>query len=132
MLSELDAFRYEIAGYEPEAALEALIANHLPDSHYADWQLYNSVWTLAAYDDAYADMVIGIMNRWSALIDSIVRAGVQQGIYREISTARITRIIAAAVNGYADILSVNPSGPRCQEAKEDLRYLLQQLLSRSY
>ncbi|MDU4095216.1 MAG: TetR family transcriptional regulator C-terminal domain-containing protein, partial [Pantoea sp.] len=101
----------------------------LPATHDADWLLYNSVWTQALHDPAYADLAMNNMNRWIKLIESLVEAGINQGLYRKVDAARTARLLGAAVNGYADILSVNPTAAGFLAAKEDLRYLAQQLLS---
>lgn len=129
MQQDLDNFKEEIAGLQADAALEAFIAGHLPQTHEADTQLYNAVWTQAAHDEGFANIAVNILNSWSKLIESVVTEGIQQGVYRETDPIRITRIIGAAVNGYADILSVKPSPERCHEAKEDLRYLVDCLLA---
>lgn len=128
MQADLDAFKQAIADFAPDVALDTFITS-LPTTHDADWLLYNSVWTQALHDPAYADLAMSNMNRWIMLIESIVEAGISQGLYRKVDAARTARLLGAAVNGYADILSVNPTASRFLAAKEDLRYLAQQLLS---
>lgn len=128
MQADLDAFKQAIADYAPDVALDTFITS-LPATHDADWLLYNSVWTQALHDPAYADLAMNNMNRWIKLIESLVEAGINQGLYRKVDAARTARLLGAAVNGYADILSVNPTAAGFLAAKEDLRYLAQQLLS---
>lgn len=127
MLADLEAFKDAIADFSPDAALNAFITS-LPATHDADWLLYNSVWTQAQHDRAYADLAINNMNRWISLIESIIAAGISQGLYRQVNAARTARIIGGAVNGYADILSVNPTEQGFLQAKDDLRYLVNQLV----
>lgn len=127
MQADLDAFKNAIADVAPDVALDTFITS-LPATHDADWLLYNSVWTQALHDRAYADLAINNMNRWFSLLESIVAAGINQGLYRQVDVARTSRIISGAVNGYADILSVNPTETGFLEAKNDLRYLVIQLL----
>ncbi|MCR1568419.1 MAG: TetR/AcrR family transcriptional regulator [Mixta calida] len=127
MLADLNAFKDAIAGFTPDAALDAFITS-LPSTHDADWQLYNSVWTQAQHDQAYADLAINNMDRWIRLLESIIAAGISQGLYRQVNVARVARMIGATVNGYADLLSVKPTASGFQEAKEDLRYLVNQLV----
>ena len=127
MLADLNAFKDAIAGFTPDAALDAFITS-LPSTHDADWQLYNSVWTQAQHDQAYADLAINNMDRWIRLLESIIAAGISQGLYRQVNVARVARMIGATVNGYAYLLSVKPTASGFQEAKEDLRYLVNQLV----
>lgn len=127
MQADLDAFKNAIADVAPDVALDTFITS-LPATHDADWLLYSSVWTQALHDRAYADLAINNMNRWFSLLESIVAAGINQGLYRQVDVARTSRIISGAVNGYADILSVNPTETGFLEAKNDLRYLVIQLL----
>ncbi|WP_338557475.1 TetR/AcrR family transcriptional regulator [Erwinia sp. E_sp_B04_7] len=127
MQADLDAFKNAIADLTPDVALDTFITS-LPATNDADWLLYNSVWTQAQHDRAYADLAINNMNRWFSLLESIVASGISQGLYRQVDVARIARIIGGAVNGYADILSVSPTERGFLEAKDDLRYLVKQLL----
>ena len=130
MLADLDAFKKAVADCAPDAALDAFITS-LPSTHDADWPLYNSVWTQAQHDQAYADLAINNMNGWIGLLESVIAAGISQGLYRQVDAARSARILGGAMNGYADILSVNPTEAGFQEAKEDLRYLVNQLVGRA-
>lgn len=130
MLADLDAFKKAIADCAPDAALDAFITS-LPSTHDADWLLYNSVWTQAQHDQAYADLAINNMNGWIGLLESVIAAGMNQGLYRQVDAARTARILGGAMNGYADILSVNPTEAGFREGKEDLRYLVNQLVGRA-
>lgn len=57
MQADLDAFKEAIADFAPDVALDKFITS-LPATHYADWLLYNSVWTQAQHDRAYADLAL--------------------------------------------------------------------------
>jgi len=128
MQADLEAFKEAIAGFAPDVALDAFITS-LPATQDADWQLYNAVWTQAQHDPAYADLAMNNMNRWFSLLERLIETGIGQGLYRQVDVGRTARMIGSAVNGYADILSVSPTAAGFQQAKEDLRYLVKQLLS---
>lgn len=127
MQADLDAFKEAVADFPPDVALDTFITS-LPETHDADWLLYNAVWTQAQHDQVYADLAMDNMDSWMRLLESFIAAGISQGLYRQVNVARTARMLGAAVNGYADILSVNPTASRFMEAKEDLRYLVNQLI----
>lgn len=129
MRRDIENFSNEAIGKSPIEALQFYIEQHLPDKIDDEWQLYNSVWIAAAHEETYSSLATHIMNEWAELIESFIRAGVIQGMFQDIDTARVARLIGGAVNGYADILTVSPTQELRIQAREDLNFLIHNLLN---
>ena len=120
MLDELTEFTAEIASLRPQEKLYTLVRNYLPDTQGDIWQLYGSLWQLAAHNQAYAELAKLMVRRWLELLAEIIQAGIESGVFRPANAARVTRQLSAVMNGYSDQLIVLPSAEARQEAMEDI------------
>lgn len=120
MMAELKEFSAEIAPLEPKAKLHTLVCNYLPDTQGDIWQLYGSLWQLAAHNEAYAELARLMVHKWLELLAEIIRAGIDSGVFRPTDAGRVTRQLSAIMNGYSDQLIVMPSAEARQEAMDDI------------
>lgn len=120
MLTELTEFTAEIAPLQPQEKLHTLVRNYLPDTQGDIWQLYGSLWQLAAHNEAYAGLAQLMVHKWLALLAEIISAGIEAGVFRPADAARVTRQLSAIMNGYSDQLIVMPSAETRQEAMDDI------------
>ncbi|QLK63738.1 TetR family transcriptional regulator (plasmid) [Enterobacteriaceae bacterium Kacie_13] len=120
MLAELKEFTEEIALLHPQEKLHTLVRNYLPDTQGDIWQLYGSLWQLAAHNEAYAELAQLMVKKWLELLAEIISAGIHTGVFRSTNAGRVTRQLSAIMNGYSDQLIVMPSAEARQEAMDDI------------
>lgn len=120
MLAELKEFTAEIAPLPAQEKLHTLVRNYLPDTQGDIWQLYGSLWQLAAHNEAYAELAQRMVHKWLELLAEIIHAGINAGVFRPTNAARVTRQLSAIMNGYSDQLIVMPSAESRQEAMDDI------------
>ncbi|WP_067701902.1 TetR/AcrR family transcriptional regulator [Erwinia sp. ErVv1] len=120
MLSELEEVKARIAHLPPGEKLKALVDNYLPEGQDAVWQLYVSLWQLAAHNAAWAALADQLMHQWKQFLTEIIITGEASGAFRVTDSQRITRQLAALLNGYSDKLVVAPSAAARQQAIDDI------------
>lgn len=120
MESELDEIAVKMAGLSPWEKLTALVGYYLPSAPLAEWQLYDSLWRMAANNQAYADLAEANISRWMTLVAGIIDEGVEKEAFRPADINRVTRQLGALLNGYAETLIVNPSPEKHRTATEDI------------
>ena len=118
--ADLDAFTAQISQQPPAAQLQALMRNYLPEAPDAVWQLYASLWQLAAHNPAYAALAQLMIDKWQHKLEEIIQSGVNEGVFHSHNRMRVTRQLGAMLNGYADLLMVAPSVSGCQQALDDI------------
>ncbi|MGC0813249.1 TetR family transcriptional regulator C-terminal domain-containing protein [Pantoea agglomerans] len=106
-----------------------LFESHLPSAPDATWQLYASFWQMAAHHEAYAALAEQMTAAWQALVEEIIRDGVTDGTLRCADIPRTARQISAMLNGYADLLTINPSEIKASEGMADLTQFIDHVLS---
>ncbi|WP_341275053.1 TetR family transcriptional regulator C-terminal domain-containing protein [Pantoea agglomerans] len=106
-----------------------LFESHLPSAPDATWQLYASFWQMAAHHEAYAALAEQMTAAWQALVEEIIHDGVTDGTLRCADIPRTARQISAMLNGYADLLTINPSEKKASEGMADLTQFIDHLLS---
>nr|WP_262387869.1 TetR family transcriptional regulator C-terminal domain-containing protein [Pantoea agglomerans] len=106
-----------------------LFESHLPSAPDATWQLYASFWQMAAHHEAYAALAEQMTAALQALVEEIIRDGVTDGTLRCADIPRTARQISAMLNGYADLLTINPSEKKASEGMADLTQFIDHLLS---
>lgn len=79
---------------------------------------------MAAHHEAYAALAEQMTAAWQALVEEIIRDGVTDGTLRCADIPRTARQISAMLNGYADLLTINPSEIKASEGMADLTNLL--------
>lgn len=124
MESEITEFNNRTIGLEPYQKLTSLTKNHLPIEHDVIWQLYASLWRMAASNVAYAELAELNNNRWRVMVSSIIEEGINQGVFRSVNAERVARQLGAMLNGYAEILVIDPSREKYEQANEDINDFL--------
>ncbi|ROR08690.1 TetR/AcrR family transcriptional regulator [Erwinia sp. JUb26] len=128
MQADLDNLKARVAGLPAREQLRLLINNYLPEVQDAVWQLYGSLWQLAVHNEDYAALARLMVDRWQQLMADIIAAGIDEGMFSSRDPARITRQLGAIVNGYSDLLIVEPSASARQQAMEDIDAFIAQVL----
>jgi len=124
MRQDYEAFADSLSGLMPRQKLLRLFESHLPAAPDATWQLYASFWQSAAHYQPYARLAETMTAEWQELMETIIRDGVTDGTLRCADIARTARQISAMLNGYADLLTVNPSEAKAREALADLNQFI--------
>lgn len=65
--------------------------------------------------------------KWQGLMENIIGAEVENGTLRVTDVARTARQLSAMLNGYADLLTINPSAAKASEALDDLNHFVGQM-----
>lgn len=120
MQADLDGLTAEIASQPPRVQLAALMKNYLPEVPDAVWQLYGSLWQLAAHNEAYTALAQRMVDKWQRVLAGVVDAGIADGTFSHPHPERVTRQLGAMLNGYADLLTIAPSVAGRQQAQEDI------------
>lgn len=129
MHQDFTSFAETLAPLTPRQQLNTLFESHLPSAPDATWQLYASFWQSAAHNEAYSALAETMTAKWQALMEEIIRDGVTTGLLRTVDVPRTARQLNAMLNGYADLLTINPSEAKAHEAMADLNGFIEQVLS---
>ncbi len=121
MLADLEEFTTKISPLPPAEKLHAFVSNYLPTEPDAVWQLYGSLWQLAAHNTAYAELARKMTYKWEKALTDIVSSGVSDSAFTVKEPERVARQLAALLNGYSDQLIVSSSEDAHQQALEDIR-----------
>jgi len=127
MHNEFAHFSAMLAAVPPPQRLGLLFESYLPNSPDAVWQLYASFWQLASHNPAYAALAEEMTAKWQGLMESLIAAEVENGTLRVTDVARTARQLSAMLNGYADLLTINPSAAKAGEALDDLNHFVGQM-----
>lgn len=84
---------------------------------------------MAAHHGAYAALAEQMTAAWQALVEEIIRDGVTDETLRCADITRTARQISAMLNGYADLLTINPSEIKASEGMADLTQFIDHVLS---
>jgi len=120
--------RDELAEMEPEAALKRLTEWFLPDEVDPDWLIYADAWQIAARDEAYKALAQKVTVEWNGLIEQVITRGCETDVFRCKDVAQTARLLGGTINGYADMVSLEPSGHSRQQALADIDTLIKVLL----
>jgi len=126
---DLENFADSLTILTPRQRLLTLFESHLPNAPDATWQLYASFWQMSAHDEAYAALAEEMTVAWQALMEEIIRDGVTDGTLRCADIPRTVRQISAMLNGYADLLTINPSEVKARGAMADLTHFIDHVLT---
>jgi len=129
MQVDFETFADSLKMLTPRQRLATLIESHLPSAPDATWQLYASFWQTAAHNEAYAALADVMTDAWQGLMEAIIRDGVTDGTLQCSNVPRTARQISAMLNGYADLLTINPSEKKAREALADLNQFIDAVLS---
>jgi AcrR family transcriptional regulator len=120
MYAELETFSQKTRAVEPMQGLKIFVEDYLPDRADAVWELYGSLWRLAVHNRAYATLALELTEKWDALLASIIAAGVDSGVFRHTDVGRVTRQLAALLNGYSDQLIIDSAPLARKQALDDI------------
>jgi len=120
MQADLDNLKSAIAGLPVRKRLDLLMQNYLPEVRDAVWQLYGSLWQMAVHDETWAGLARQMVEKWQRLLADIITAGIAEGEFSSDNAERATRQLGAIVNGYSDLLIVEPSVSARQQAMDDI------------
>jgi len=129
MQVDFETFADSLKMLTPRQRLATLIESHLPSAPDATWQLYASFWQTAAHNEAYAALADEMTDAWQGLMEAIIRDSVTDGTLQCSNVPRTARQISAMLNGYADLLTINPSEKKAREALADLNQFIDAVLS---
>ena len=118
--ADLDNLKARIVGQPAREQLRMLMQTYLPDVQDAVWQLYGSLWQLAIHDETWAALARQMVDKWQLLLDGIINAGIAKGVFSSAAPLRTARQLGAMINGYSDLLIVEPSASARQQATEDI------------
>ncbi|WP_263064990.1 TetR/AcrR family transcriptional regulator [Dickeya dadantii] len=128
MRMDLDDISARASALPPEARLSALIDHYLPESVDAIWVLYSDIWKYAIHDPILAGMITALIAEWDQLMAQIIRDGIAAGFYKPVDVPRVARQLGAAVNGYADVLTLHPDPVKRAGVQDDIQELVRVLL----
>lgn len=131
MQNDFSQFAASLSTLAPRQRLSRLFESHMPSAPDASWQLYASFWQMAAHNEEYAQLAERMTAQWQRLMEAIIRDGVTDGSFCDCDIPRTGRQISAMLNGYADLLTINPSESRAREALADLDQFIEQVLIKS-
>ncbi|MTD25600.1 TetR/AcrR family transcriptional regulator [Erwinia sorbitola] len=120
LLQDRTAFSATITGLNSAQRLTAFVANYLPATPDASWQIYSSLWQLAIHDTEWANMAEGMMDQWQTMLADIIREGVDAGEFTSPDPDLVARQLGAMLNGYADQLILSPTAATHQAATRDI------------
>nr|WP_314425047.1 TetR/AcrR family transcriptional regulator [uncultured Erwinia sp.] len=120
MQADLDNLKAKIVGRPAREQLQLLMRTYLPDVQDAVWQLYGSLWQLAIHNETWAALARQMVEKWQLLLDGIITDGIAEGVFRSADPLRTARQLGAIINGYSDLLIVEPSASARQQATEDI------------
>jgi len=128
MRQDLQEVEAELAAMQPEAALKRLSEWVLPHDADPDWLLYADAWQIAARDEAYKALAQRVTVEWNSLIEQVITRGNEAGVFHCNDVAQATRLLSGAINGYADMVSLEPNARSRQQAITDIETLIAILL----
>lgn len=132
MQADLDNLKSRIVGLPAREQLHQLMLNYLPEAQDAVWQLYGSLWQMSAHNPVWTALAREMVAKWQGLLAEIITAGIAEGVFCHADPARVTRQLGAIINGYGDLLIVEPSVHERQQAIDDINaFVTQTLLSPS-
>lgn len=120
MQADLQDAGDELQGMPAREALSLLIEWFLPHHIDPDWLLYSDIWQASMRDEAWKQLTLKHTAGWNGLFEKIIQQGIDEGIYPPLDTARTARQLCALVNGYADLLSLDPDPALRAGAIEDI------------
>ncbi len=128
MRQDLHEVEVELAAMQPEAALKRLTEWVLPDEVDPDWLIYADAWQIAARDEAYKALAQSVTTDWNGLIEQVITRGDEAGVFHCQDVAQATRLLSGAINGCADMVSLEPNERSRQQALADIVTLIKVLL----
>lgn len=128
MRQDLHEAEAELAAMQPAAALKRLTEWFLPDDVDPDWLIYGDAWQIAARDEAYKALAQRVTVEWNGLIEQVITRGCEVGVFHCHSVAQTARLLGGAINGYADMVSLETNARSRQQALADIDTLIKVLL----
>lgn len=122
--SDLQSAEDELQGMPVPEAVSRLIEWFLPHRMDPDWLLYSDIWQASMRDEAWKALTLENTAGWNTLFENIIQQGIDSGIYHPLNAARTARQLCAMVNGYADLLSLNPDPTLRSQAIEDIEQMV--------
>ena len=118
--ADLHNLKASSVGQPSREQLQMLMQTYLPDVQDAFWQLYGALCQLAIHDETWAALARQMVDKWQLLLDGIINAGIAEGVFSSADPLRTARQLGAMINGYSDLLIVEPSASARQQATEDI------------
>ena len=120
MKADLQSAEDELKEIPAREALSLLIEWFLPHRIDPDWLLYSDIWQASMRDETWKALTLENTAGWNRLFQEIIQKGIDQAIYQPLDAARTARQLCAMVNGYADLLSLDPDPMLRAQAIEDI------------
>ncbi|PKH26647.1 TetR family transcriptional regulator [Enterobacterales bacterium CwR94] len=128
MREDLQAVRATLQGEAPAIALLKLADNILPHQIDSEWLIYSDTWQASARIASYQALASQVTAAWNQLILEIIEAGCTAKHFTPVDAGQVARQISAVINGYADVLALNPTLAVRQQALNDISSLMNALL----
>jgi AcrR family transcriptional regulator len=120
-LHDVDAM---LQGLPPAMALLKLVDSILPYEVDAEWLLYSDTWQASTRIADYRELARKINDGWNALIVAIINRGCAAQDFSPVDAALVARQLSAMINGYADVLALDPSPQNREQALSDILALM--------
>ena len=108
----------------PAEALLKLAESILPYEVDADWLLYSDTWQASTRITAYGDLARKVNEGWNRLIVAIINEGCVAQDFAPVDAGQVARQLSAMINGYADVLALDPSPANRKQALADILALM--------
>jgi AcrR family transcriptional regulator len=106
---QLDEAESGALGVSPIDALSTFLQDCLPSSPDEPWALWLDAWDEALHDAELAELYLGVNGRFHAILEGIIRRGVEEGVFRCAAPERASRQLFALVMGQSNDLLLSPS-----------------------
>ncbi|HKS35190.1 MAG TPA: TetR/AcrR family transcriptional regulator [Enterobacteriaceae bacterium] len=118
--TDLQSAEEELQDMPAREALSLLIEWFLPHRIDPDWLLYSDIWQASMRDEAWKKLTLEHTAGWNGQFQKVIQQGIDEGIFQPLDAARTARQLCALVNGYADLLSLDPDPVLRAQAIEDI------------
>jgi len=128
MTADLQEADDELVAISPEQALPLLADWFLPREADPDWLIYADAWQISARSEPYKELAQRITLGWDALFRKTIERGCAAGVFGQVNAQQAARQLGAMINGYADVLSLNMTEEKRQQALADIYMVMDILL----
>lgn len=120
MTADLQQVDDLLHGLPPALALLTLADSIMPYEMDGEWLLYADTWQASARIEAYRELAQKVNDGWNGLIAVTINQGSEAGIFAPVDAGQVARQLGAMINGYADVLALDPSRETRQQALLDI------------
>lgn len=120
MTADLQQMDDLLRSLPPALALLTLADSIMPYEVDAEWLLYSDTWQASARIAAYRELAQKVNDGWSGLVAARINQGCEAGFFAPVDAGQVARQLSTMINGYADVLALDPSRDTRQQALLDI------------